>query len=277
MTHLSLASIALAAVANLTYLPQVNANAHQNLRQTKNVNSSNAEENTQAFDFFVLSMSFQPEFCHAHKRDGYAGCEDPQEFWRGSLTLHGLWPENNDGSWPSTCTNEKFNPKTVSDLGPDRFDKLWPNVKSSESSRDHTSFWDHEWTKHGTCTGLAQDDYFDTAMKHFLPTPTIVRDNYGAAVATSDLIAAYRADLADEYGDVVLVCSGGRYLSEVRVCVAKNKDGSGSHRIECIPQVAGEGNCGSEITIAKFYIDEEDEVALVTEEEEEEMMDVKVE
>ena len=27
--------------------------------------------------------------------------------------------------------------------------RYWPNVKSAETSADYTSFWDHEWTKHG--------------------------------------------------------------------------------------------------------------------------------
>ena len=167
-----------------------------------------------------------------------------------------------DNDLLSTCTDEEFNPKTVHDLGPDRFDHLWPNVKSSEPSKAHYSFWEHEWTKHGTCTGLSQDEYFDTALKHFLPTPSFVRDNYGLEVSSSDLLKAYREDQSYNDGDTILVCSGGRYLSEVRICVAKDKHGSGSYRIECIDLVVEEGNCGSEITIPKFYIDEEEELEL---------------
>lgn len=222
------------------------------------------------FDFYVLSMSFQPEFCHQHRKEHFPGCESPLDFWRGSLTLHGLWPEDYDGSWPSSCTNEKFDPKTVEDLGPERFYRLWPNVKATnhdgngDNGNARYSFWEHEWTKHGTCTGLTQDEYFDTALKHFLPTPQIVRENYGASIAVQrdELLVAYRNDTgyydAGIYGDVVLVCSGGKYLSEVRTCVAKAKDGSGSRRIKCIPQVQQESNCANEILFAKFYVDQDD-------------------
>lgn len=224
----------------------------------------------QDFDFYVLSMSFQPEFCHQHRFEHFPGCERPLDFWRGSLTLHGLWPEDYDGTWPSSCTKEKFDPNTVNDLGPERFDRLWPNVKASEQNHGERggggdswySFWEHEWTKHGTCTGLTQDEYFDTALKHFLPTPQIVREYYGKRIAVKrdELLEAYKNDIgrsnADEdYGDVVLVCAGGKYLSEVRTCVGKNKDGSGSRRMKCIPQVQQESNCGKEIFIAKFYVD----------------------
>jgi ribonuclease T2 len=266
LSRIQIPSIVLLAVSNLGYLQGTNA---QNLRQrndklktTANNSSSKNDIASSDFDFYVLSMSFQPEFCFQHKRDSFPGCENPQDFWRTSLTLHGLWPEDYDGSWPSTCTDEEFNPKTVHDLGPDRFDHLWPNVKSSEPSKVHYSFWEHEWTKHGTCTGLSQDEYFDTALKHFLPTPSFVRDNYGLEVSSSDLLKAYREDQSYNDGDIILVCSGGRYLSEVRICVAKDKHGSGSYRIECIDQVVEEGNCGSEITIPKFYIDEEEELEL---------------
>jgi ribonuclease T2 len=228
-------------------------------------NLRNGKNQNQDFDFYVLSMSFQPEFCHQHRTEHFPGCERPLDFWRGSLTLHGLWPEDYDGSWPSSCTKEKFDPKTVDDLGPDRFDRLWPNVKATENDGYlRYSFWEHEWTKHGTCTGLTQDEYFDTALKHFLPTPQLVRDNYGmsTAVKREELLEAYRNSTEyynnNMYGDVVLVCSGGKYLSEVRTCVAKSKDGSGSRRIKCIPQVQQESNCGNEVFFAKFYVDQDD-------------------
>ena len=211
---------------------------------------------TTVFKLAIINFSSRVQ----NRRGGFPGCENPLEFWRGSLTLHGMWPEDDDGSWPSTCTNEKFDPSTVYDLGEDRFNELWPNVKSTKDAKSHDSFWEHEWTKHGTCTGMTQDEYFDTALKHFLPTPKIVRDNYGKSVSRDELLEAYRTDQSDIFGDVVLVCSGGKYLSEVRVCVDKSADGSGSDRIKCIPQVEEEDTCGSEITIQKFYIDDDEMV-----------------
>ena len=50
-------------------------------------------EKNDAFDFYVLSMSYQPEFCDSHKFNDFVGCKKPDDFWRGSLTLHGLWPQ----------------------------------------------------------------------------------------------------------------------------------------------------------------------------------------
>eukprot|EP00558_Chaetoceros_sp_UNC1202_P004942 CAMPEP_0197245806 /NCGR_PEP_ID=MMETSP1429-20130617/10474_1 /TAXON_ID=49237 /ORGANISM="Chaetoceros sp., Strain UNC1202" /LENGTH=282 /DNA_ID=CAMNT_0042706363 /DNA_START=80 /DNA_END=928 /DNA_ORIENTATION=+ len=213
------------------------------------------------FDLYVLSMSYQPEFCHQHKYDGYPGCEHPRDFWRSSLTLHGLWPEDNDGYWPSGCTTEQFNHQTVDDIGRDKFEQFWPNVKAAKNSDAHYSFWKHEWEKHGTCSGLSQDDYFATALEHFLPTPIAVHEMYGSKISKMDLLAAYAAELedSDDEGGIVLVCAGGKYLSEVRTCVGRNKDGSGSQRIACIQAVVDEGNCGDEIFITKFYSDDDDD------------------
>jgi ribonuclease T2 len=31
-------------------------------------------------------------------------------------------------------------------------------------SSDSQTFWNHEWSKHGTCSGLSQHDYFQSAI-----------------------------------------------------------------------------------------------------------------
>jgi ribonuclease T2 len=36
-------------------------------------------------------------------------------------------------------------------------DTLWPNLLGRNED-----FWEHEWTKHGTCTTFSQHDYFQT-------------------------------------------------------------------------------------------------------------------
>mmetsp|Transcript_16322 Transcript_16322/g.19939 ORF Transcript_16322/g.19939 Transcript_16322/m.19939 type:complete len:252 (+) Transcript_16322:160-915(+) len=205
------------------------------------------------FDFYVLSMSYQPQFCYLHRREGFVGCENPMDFWRGSLTLHGLWPERKDGSWPSTCSNEKFDPEVVEDIGSDKFHTYWPNVKASESSPSRFGFWEHEWTKHGTCSGLNQEEYFKKTLSHFLKTPSIIRERYGGSVTKTELIDAYG-------GDVVLICQSGRYLSEVRTCVGKQEDGTPTKHIDCIPEVEDDDNCDDVILITKFYSDKEENI-----------------
>ena len=49
------------------------------------------------------------------------------------------------------CTNEQLDTNLLESLSDELSDK-WPNVKSdnSDMNSEHTSFWKHEWEKHGT-------------------------------------------------------------------------------------------------------------------------------
>ena len=40
-----------------------------------------------------VSMKYQPEFCYQHRTKEYSGCEHPNDLWRSSLTIHGIWPQ----------------------------------------------------------------------------------------------------------------------------------------------------------------------------------------
>lgn len=50
------------------------------------------EGDSSPYDFYVYSMTFQPEFCREQRRGHFPGCRDFEESWEGQLTIHGLWP-----------------------------------------------------------------------------------------------------------------------------------------------------------------------------------------
>ena len=68
-------------------------------------------------------------------------------------TLHGLWPQ-----WAETCTEEKFDKSQVSSIL-DRLNSGWPSCQGPADE-----FWSHEWSKHGTCSGMSQLAYFTKAL-----------------------------------------------------------------------------------------------------------------
>jgi ribonuclease T2 len=135
--------------------------------------------------------------------------------------------------------------KNVIDELKDGLDVYWPNVKEPETSPEHVEFWQHEWSKHGTCSGLDQRTYFLSALRSSLSTPDIVQ--YGSTVDKSVLLEAYGG--ADK---VVAVCSKGKFLSEVRSCLAVGEDGMPKEQIPCPMKALEENSCGDSIIIPKF-------------------------
>eukprot|EP00581_Thalassiosira_minuscula_P031240 CAMPEP_0183785438 /NCGR_PEP_ID=MMETSP0739-20130205/66498_1 /TAXON_ID=385413 /ORGANISM="Thalassiosira miniscula, Strain CCMP1093" /LENGTH=160 /DNA_ID=CAMNT_0026029441 /DNA_START=781 /DNA_END=1263 /DNA_ORIENTATION=+ len=136
----------------------------------------------------------------------------------------------------------------------EELNERWPNVKSSIDSIDHMSFWNHEWTKHGTCSGMSQKDYFQTALDLFLPTPSIVLENHGSVVPKTELQEQFKEedDTSSAGADTTLmVCKYG-YLSEVQACYKKMEDGRTGKRMVCPNVATKEDTCGEEIRIASF-------------------------
>jgi ribonuclease T2 len=118
--------------------------------------------------------------------------------------------------------------------------KYWPNVKESPSDSGYTQFWQHEWTKHGTCSGFTQKEYFQTAIDNFVTSPSILADAYGKTISKSDLISAY--------GAVVSPICKGKMLSEVLIC----KDMKTLKNMDCVKSVINEGNCPNTISVPAF-------------------------
>ena len=94
-----------------------------------------------------------------------------------------------DGGYPATCTSEGFDSSVPDEIGMDTMTKYWPNVQESTSSSDYDDFWTHEWTKHGTCTGLAQETYFNTTitLAETFGTPSQYTAAVGSTVDADDL------------------------------------------------------------------------------------------
>ncbi|KAI0347636.1 ribonuclease T2 [Trametopsis cervina] len=140
----------------------------------------------------------------------YTGLEKfGQKLPKGSWTLHGLWPDNCDGSFAQYCDFERQydpapSPATLTPngtvippwTGPDvgsfvedfgRYDLLdWMNKYWINQGFPNSDFWGHEFSKHATCTSTFDvacygDDYvphqevvdfFDAARRAFNMFPT---------------------------------------------------------------------------------------------------------
>ena len=96
----------------------------------------------------AVVLQYAPALC----TDGAMNCPTKPNW--DYFTLHGLWPENKDGTYPSTCTNQQFDNNAVAPILP-ALNKYWPSLNGPSPT-----FWAHEWEKHGTCA----EDVFPTEL-----------------------------------------------------------------------------------------------------------------
>ncbi len=157
------------------------------------------------FDYYVLSLSWSPEYCATTRRDDELQCARPYAF-----VAHGLWPQNERG-WPQDCESRERVPDAT-------INRLLPIMPSK-------GLIIHEWRKHGTCSGLGADGYFAALERSYRAIR--IPDRYqrlpqtltvDAARLRSDLLQANPALRSD---GVVLQCAG-RYLQEVRICLDRS-------------------------------------------------------
>ncbi|KAJ1429535.1 Ribonuclease T2-like [Sesbania bispinosa] len=105
------------------------------------------------FDYFALALQWPGTYCRRSK-----SCCPSNACCRGNdaptvFTIHGLWPDYNDGTWPACCSKSQFDPNEISTLT-DALEQYWPSLSCSKPKTcrgGKGSFWAHEWEKHGTC------------------------------------------------------------------------------------------------------------------------------
>jgi len=115
---------------------------------------SNRADNTPgSFDYYLLTLSWAPQFCATKESAGPSSECDPNRHY--GFVVHGLWPQNDDGSYPQHCVSA---PPVAS-----------VTVQQMLSIMPSRGLIQHEWETHGSCTGLSAQDYFTTIQKAFSP------------------------------------------------------------------------------------------------------------
>ena len=154
------------------------------------------------FDYYVLTLSWSPEFCHGHS--------DSPECQTGhhGFIVHGLWPQFTHG-YPENCSEAPglSNPSAMLDIMPD--EKLV----------------EHEWTTHGTCSGLAPDEYFKLVRQAYTSVKIPQR-----LAAPSQTFSITPDEVKQEFlkinsklnGESIAVSCGNNYLTGLHVCLAKD-------------------------------------------------------
>eukprot|EP00698_Gefionella_okellyi_P024441 TRINITY_DN861_c0_g1_i1.p1 TRINITY_DN861_c0_g1~~TRINITY_DN861_c0_g1_i1.p1 ORF type:complete len:248 (+),score=44.27 TRINITY_DN861_c0_g1_i1:55-798(+) len=108
-----------------------------------------------SWDYMLLVVDWSGSACIGITHE----CEIPDDV--DDFTLHGLWPNRNDNSYPQFCNDsDPFDPQQVSSVMSE-MRQYWTDYYDATG----TSFWEHEWDKHGTCA--MSDDLLATQLMFF--------------------------------------------------------------------------------------------------------------
>ncbi|KAJ2974344.1 hypothetical protein NUW58_g8687 [Xylaria curta] len=148
------------------------------------VNSCSSGANSSSVDTCCVNkpggLFLQPQFWDTDPVTG------PDDSW----TIHGLWPDNCDGTYEESCDSSRAYSDLTSILESNGKSDLVSYMKEYWQSNNGSpeSFWEHEWSKHGTCVstispdcysdyqeGQEAADYFQVAVDLFKSL-----DTYGA-------------------------------------------------------------------------------------------------
>jgi len=157
------------------------------------------------FDFYVLSLSWSPTFCLTHPGDQQCSGKGY------GFVLHGLWPQYTRGGWPASCDPQSR--LSAAELA--KGATLFPSPKLLK----------HEWSKHGTCSGLEASAYLDktdAALGRVNIPQQLQPFNVPNSLDVQDIETLFRqSNPAMRTHGLAVICKG-KVLSEVRVCLSKD-------------------------------------------------------
>jgi ribonuclease T2 len=164
-----------------------------------------------AFDYYVLALSWSPTYCADVGEMRYDPQCQPGGARPYAFVLHGLWPQYERG-WPEHCRSPDrgYVPRPVAN----RMRDIMPS--------DKLIF--NEYRKHGTCSGLGVDGYFNLARRLYdkvgIPERFVGLTDERLMLSPGELVADFVAANPGLEPDMLAVeCGGsGHRLREVRIC-----------------------------------------------------------
>lgn len=181
-----------------------------------------------AFDYFLLSLSVAPSFCAlspANRAKDECRTITEADFDATPLTVHGLWPNRarvGVRRQPQDCQGPPLG--TLPDTLQAELRRAMPGGPELEA---------HEWSRHGTCSGLTPEAYFATVVRLAQHANEVIgpaihaQGAAGHEVRISDLLAAVAAHDPALSPAIVVNCrfprgGGEALIDEVRVVLSKD-------------------------------------------------------
>ena len=153
------------------------------------------------FDYYLLNLSWSPEFCYSHR-------DAPECAARHTFVLHGLWPQNFDGTYPENCSNAPGPADTSA------FSDIYPDA----------GLLQHEWKTHGSCSGLAADAFFTTARtadRSIVIPQKLDSLTRQTSMSPNEIMTLFMDANPKIPRESLAVSCGNNYLTAVEICFDK--------------------------------------------------------
>ena len=171
--------------------------------------SGNSADNTPGhFDYYLLALSWAPELCATHGNKASSSECDPKRHF--GFVVHGMWPQNDDGSYPMNCA---------------------PAQPVAQATVQHMldiiparGLIQHEWAEHGTCSGLPSQEYFadiENAFGAMQIPPEYRAPAQTISASPSEMEQKFAAANHAPTGAFRVTCSRSE-LVEMQVCLTKD-------------------------------------------------------
>ena len=169
--------------------------------------------NSGDYDYLSLALSWSPTYCETSGRGRESQqCSGNRAY---AFVVHGLWPQYEKG-WPENCARGR-NPRVPNDV-----------VRTMLDIMPSRGLINHEYKKHGTCSGLDAKGYFsltrDLYRKIRIP-PRYVRPTQIIRTSPREIENEFlKANPGMKPDMISIVCGRGERLKELRICFSRNGD-----------------------------------------------------
>ncbi|KAA0700358.1 ribonuclease [Neorhizobium sp. P12A] len=204
---------------------------------------------------FILAASWEPAFCATNQKKTECRGQKAGDFDATNFSLHGLWPMRQEYCGVSDDQRDADRRSDWNDLPAvsltaqtrSALDKVMPGTQSGLER--------HEWTRHGSCTGMSADDYFNAAVGLINElNASAVRDlfaqNIGKTLDAETIKAAFDESFGNGASDrVKMSCrrvGNVRVISEITIGLSADatQPSSGGPRLGKLIQEAGRTSFG---------------------------------
>ncbi|HEY3147529.1 MAG TPA: ribonuclease T2 [Dongiaceae bacterium] len=219
-----------------------------------------AADQSPPLDHYVLALSWEPAFCQFNMDKPECRALGDGDFAATHLSIHGLWPDLRESKRLRYCGVDEH-----LELMDQR--NRWCELPEPQLSAETRAALDtampgarscldrHEWTEHGTCSGLDAEGYFATTLRLAKAVQTsalgdLLAASVGQKVQRRKLIEAFEASFGPAGGSALtLLCAKDR-LVELRITLQPSAVDGELDAADLRPTAGGtRGSCPATVLI----------------------------